>query len=190
MNNVTDAAIQGGYVEVTQADREAAAQYVHPIGSGAVPVHVADLAHSMRRGRQDDHSLVQAFARHRLAASPPHPIRHGERDISYTDFRDAAFARFTAGAALPGDHIAFSEHPTPDDVAADRANDEQRAREQAVMVCPQCEGEGSYPDGLDEAACSTDCVRCGTNGWIVDVAAFESSVAGGEVEQRIAEAVT
>jgi hypothetical protein len=47
--------------------------------------------------------------------------------------------------------------------------------EQAVMVCPQCEGEGSYPDGLDEAACSTDCTRCGGNGWIVDLAALRET---------------
>ena len=42
--------------------------------------------------------------------------------------------------------------------------------ERAVMVCPQCEGEGSYADGLDEVACSTECTRCGGNGWIADVA--------------------
>jgi hypothetical protein len=45
--------------------------------------------------------------------------------------------------------------------------------EQAVMVCPQCEGEGGYPDGLDEDACHTDCTRCGTNGWIVDLAELD-----------------
>lgn len=45
-------------------------------------------------------------------------------------------------------------------------------QEQAVMVCPQCEGEGGYPDGLDEAACHEDCPRCGTNGWIVDLEAL------------------
>ena len=44
--------------------------------------------------------------------------------------------------------------------------------ERAVIVCPQCDGEGSYADGLDEAACSTDCTRCGSNGWIVDRAAL------------------
>lgn len=44
--------------------------------------------------------------------------------------------------------------------------------ERAVMVCPQCEGEGSYADGLDEAACSTECTRCAGNGWIVDCAAL------------------
>lgn len=44
--------------------------------------------------------------------------------------------------------------------------------EQAVMVCPRCEGEGTYADGLDEAACSTECTRCGSNGWIVSVPAL------------------
>jgi DnaJ-class molecular chaperone len=45
-----------------------------------------------------------------------------------------------------------------------------QAAEQAVMVCPQCEGEGGYPDGIDEAACHTACTRCGGNGWIVNLA--------------------
>ena len=45
--------------------------------------------------------------------------------------------------------------------------------EQCVMVCPQCEGEGTHADGLDEAACSTICTRCESNGWIVDVHSYE-----------------
>lgn len=44
--------------------------------------------------------------------------------------------------------------------------------EQCVMVCPQCEGDGTYADGTDEAACSTTCTRCEGNGWIVDVHSF------------------
>lgn len=44
--------------------------------------------------------------------------------------------------------------------------------ERAVMSCPQCEGEGGYPDGLDADACWTECTRCGSNGWIVNVAAL------------------
>lgn len=44
--------------------------------------------------------------------------------------------------------------------------------EQCVMVCPQCDGEGTYADGLDDAACSTICTRCEGNGWIVDVHSF------------------
>lgn len=48
--------------------------------------------------------------------------------------------------------------------------------EKSVMICPQCEGEGSYADGLDEAACSTECTRCGGNGWIVDLASFAGQV--------------
>lgn len=47
---------------------------------------------------------------------------------------------------------------------------EDNVVEQCVMVCPQCEGEGHYADGTDEAACTTFCTRCGTNGWIVDLA--------------------
>lgn len=52
--------------------------------------------------------------------------------------------------------------------------------EKSVMVCPQCEGEGGYPDGLDEAACHTDCTRCDGNGWIVDLAALAHPVEAGE----------
>ncbi len=52
--------------------------------------------------------------------------------------------------------------------------------ERAVMSCPQCEGEGGYPDGVDEAACHTDCTRCDGNGWIVDLAAIRQSAKGGE----------
>lgn len=52
--------------------------------------------------------------------------------------------------------------------------------ERAVMVCPQCEGEGGYPDGVDDAACHTECTRCGGNGWIVDLAALTSSSPEGE----------
>ena len=56
--------------------------------------------------------------------------------------------------------------------------------ERAVMVCPQCEGEGRYADGLDEAACSTDCTRCGGNGWIVDRAALQAQPAPASDEVR------
>jgi len=44
--------------------------------------------------------------------------------------------------------------------------------EKAVITCPQCDGEGGYPDGVDEAACHTDCTRCDGAGWIVDTAAI------------------
>lgn len=46
--------------------------------------------------------------------------------------------------------------------------------EQAIMPCPQCDGEGGYPDGLDEAACHTECTRCAGTGWIVDIASLRS----------------
>jgi len=62
---------------------------------------------------------------------------------------------------------------------ADRT--EREAIEQAVMVCPQCEGEGGYPDGLDEDACHTDCTRCGSNGWIVDLASLTPRANGREI---------
>ena len=57
-----------------------------------------------------------------------------------------------------------------------------RPEEQCVMVCPQCDGEGSYADGLDEAACSTDCTRCGGNGWIADIAALRAREDAGSPE--------
>lgn len=58
--------------------------------------------------------------------------------------------------------------------------------ERAVKVCPQCDGEGGYADGLDDGGCHTGCTRCGSNGWIVDIPALTgtpapvASGAGGE----------
>jgi hypothetical protein len=61
--------------------------------------------------------------------------------------------------------------------------------EQAVMVCPQCEGEGGYADGLDENACHTVCTRCGGNGWIVDVKALTRTQASGGANAALIEAL-
>lgn len=58
------------------------------------------------------------------------------------------------------------------------------AAERAVIVCPQCEGEGGYPDGLDEAACHTECTRCGGNGWIVDLTALTQAPRSCCAEER------
>jgi hypothetical protein len=63
------------------------------------------------------------------------------------------------------------------EVATPAAPVDVKAQEQAVMACPQCEGEGGHPDGLDEAACHTDCTRCGGNGWIVDLATLRPASA-------------
>jgi len=57
-------------------------------------------------------------------------------------------------------------------IAAARAAPTASDGERAVMVCPQCDGEGEYADGLDEAACSTPCTRCGGNGWLADLKAI------------------
>ncbi|MEW9855892.1 hypothetical protein [Novosphingobium sp. M1R2S20] len=62
--------------------------------------------------------------------------------------------------------------------------DASGAMEQAVKVCPQCDGEGGYPDGLDEDACHTECTRCGSNGWIVDLEALQSSSRSNPSEQQ------
>lgn len=61
-------------------------------------------------------------------------------------------------------HRLASQPPVSDDLV-------ERV-ERAVSVCPQCEGEGSYADGLDEAACTTTCTRCDGNGWIADARAI------------------
>lgn len=52
--------------------------------------------------------------------------------------------------------------------------------EKAVHVCPQCEGEGEHADGVDDAACSTQCVRCDGNGWLVDLAILSQTFEAGE----------
>ena len=49
--------------------------------------------------------------------------------------------------------------------------------ERAILTCPQCEGDGSVADGLDEAACSQPCSRCDSAGVIVDVAAINQAQA-------------
>jgi hypothetical protein len=105
-------------VEITQEDREAAADLIETYWSGA-DASMLKLAQSYRAGHSQG-VFARAFARHRLAS-----------------------------LAKRSDYS-----------------------EQAVMVCPQCQGEGRYADGLDEPACSTDCTRCGTNGWIVDLASL------------------
>lgn len=54
-------------VEFTQADRDAAADYLITLPADGVP-RMADM---FRRGEADHHPLVQAFARHRLNTRPP-----------------------------------------------------------------------------------------------------------------------
>lgn len=76
--------------------------------------------------------------------------------------------------------------PAKPDAPAEPAGD----AEQCVMVCPQCDGEGFYADGLDEAACSTECTRCGSNGWIVDLAALRSRPASDDAVERVARALS
>lgn len=68
---------------------------------------------------------------------------------------------------------AFEDYEDRIDAAL-RPQPSGETREQAVMVCPQCEGEGHYADGVDEAACSEQCTRCAGNGWIVDLALLSS----------------
>lgn len=73
-----------------------------------------------------------------------------------------------------------NQTPSPE-LAGDNAG--LARAEQAVMVCPQCEGEGGYADGLDESACTTECTRCGSNGWIVDLAALRPTQADNVLRQ-------
>lgn len=48
--------------------------------------------------------------------------------------------------------------------------------ETAVAPCGQCEAEGFYADSVDSDACSTECTRCRSNGWIVDLPAIITSL--------------
>jgi hypothetical protein len=77
-------------------------------------------------------------------------------------------------AALPAHNINSYVDGYEDalEVAAHPAAPQGEGIELCVMVCPQCEGEGFYADGVDEAACSTECTRCRSNGWIVDTVAL------------------
>lgn len=74
-------------------------------------------------------------------------------------------------SGYPGDPSLLHEAPA------------EGAGEQCVKVCPQCEGEGEYADGVDEAACSTPCTRCGSNGWIVDLAALRARSSAPEARE-------
>jgi len=80
-----------------------------------------------------------------------------------------AFDPFSANGRLMIAVCGELTNPTPP------ASDAAVPAEQAVMVCPQCEGEGGYPDGIDDAACHTECTRCRGNGWIVDLVALAAA---------------
>lgn len=105
-----------------------------------------------------------------LAATPREPSYNAHTDLIAE--LDKVYNALTPGAfeSADLDGMAFT---VADAMTAlqTSAKPGPIAREQAVMVCPQCEGEGGYPDGIDEDACHTDCTRCGSNGWIVDLAA-------------------
>ncbi len=53
----------------------------------------------------------------------------------------------------------------------------EKNQEKCVIVCPQCDGECEYPDGIDEDACSIQCTRCEGMGAIVDIAALSAAPA-------------
>jgi len=73
-------------VEVTQADREAAADYEEHF-----PPHMGGQV--FRDGVADDHPLVQAFAKHRLASrTPPVSDRDGEVERVVSALHPAWFA--------------------------------------------------------------------------------------------------
>lgn len=61
-----------GDVEVTQADRDAAAKHTTR-GHGKLGHHTFSATYMIRNGHWDDDPLVQAFARHRIEASRPAP---------------------------------------------------------------------------------------------------------------------
>jgi hypothetical protein len=112
----------GKLYPVEQVDRTGAADLLDELSTLLDHNGIGQVADLIRDGEYDEHEATQAFARHRIEATP----------------------------------------------AVDREGVVRNER--AVMVCPQCEGEGCYADGVDDAACSTECTRCGSNGWIVDLA--------------------
>ena len=84
--------------EITQADREAAASaYYAWISSNPV------MPARMRAGTADDHSMVQAFARHRCAAEAKLAMRLNEAE------RLLALARSCLAGKLGNEIDAFVE---------------------------------------------------------------------------------
>lgn len=116
-------------------------------------------------GAWGDNPAIRGAARERLAALAeptgevePEPLRQWRED-QLDRVKDGSFLSASPPApAVPSGMV----------------------KETSVMVCPQCEGEGSYADGLDEAACTTTCARCEGNGWIVDLATIDALTAAQE----------
>lgn len=90
-----------------------------------------------------------------------------------SDGRARAFGAFTVNPGIFSDDVLSDEEGGALQPQAQPAALSPCISERAVKVCPQCDGEGSYADGLDEAACSTPCARCDGNGWVVDLAALQ-----------------
>lgn len=160
-----------GVLPVTQADREAAVAWYR--ASGQI------FTDNIAEGFEDDGSLVQAFARHRLAALSTPPVSRdaearaedailagqavlgGEGDGTYEEACDAIQQLIAALSASPSQPV-------------DRANDEQRAfaarlkeaaRQWRTGAAVTLRGIDLEPTDLERAA----------------RLAFASPVAGGEV---------
>ena len=179
-------------VTVEQVDRDAlAAYYQHPfVDNPRLAAEV--LSDNWRSGASPaELALLDILARHRQAHSLPGDVGTGKFAIGDRVSKKSGanwngrVVGFYSTALTPIGYAVESEREigsvqiypeaalTPSALSGD-------AGEKAVMVCPQCEGEGGYPDGLDDAACHTDCTRCDGNGWIVDLAALPSHQGAGE----------
>lgn len=107
---------KAGVVEITQADRDAAADYVEK-GYGD-----KRLAARMRRGEGAFPQLVQAFARHRLAAlSPPPVVEEAGQCPGCTMLQQ----RLDAVSMLCGDDFIQSLHDALDQRGAPRGDGSQ-----------------------------------------------------------------
>ena len=114
-------------------------------------------------------------------------VAHEIYDFLDERFPDASMPGGVQLFADPGDTTdANMNHEAGCFALADRILDLALGgqQERAVMVCPQCEGEGSYADGVDESACSTECTRCGGNGWTVDLSALSNTPARAEAQDE------
>lgn len=81
---MTDETIDVDALEVTQADRDAAASGYFAWVSGNVTI-----PNKMRDGRADDHSMVQAFARHRRNTITAYRTQQAAKDAEIA--REARF---------------------------------------------------------------------------------------------------
>ena len=123
-------------VEVTQADRDAAADLY--LDLDGLPYSPRDLAHAdeIRRGEYDAHASVQAFARHRLSALSATPSTSDADTVAFVqdwlmnaDYDPTKFDRDFARAIDDRVKAAVAATPSPSEAMVERLREGGEWRE-------------------------------------------------------------